>query len=279
MADFVSFPKRGLVCVSGPDAATLLDGLLTHNVASAGPEACVYTAMLTPQGKFLFELFILAPEAGTYWIDVSDPASFAKRLSLYRLRSKVTIEDKSEAYVVGAVWRAEALPPNAAQYPDPRHSELPQRFIAPRADLALGDEAAAYMAYEQARLGLGVPDLAADLLVEKDFILEGLMDEMGGVDFHKGCYVGQEMTSRMKRRTTVKTKLCRVRFDGAAPAFETPILADGWEVGRMRTGGPGHGLALIRFDRAQKALSEGQELRAGDQAIRLDPPNWMEVPV
>ena len=275
MADFVSFPKRGLVCVSGPDAATLLDGLLTHNVAGAGPDACVYTAMLTPQGKFLFELFILAPEAGTYWIDVSDPASFAKRLSLYRLRSKVTIEDKSEAYVVGAVWHPEALPPNAVLYPDPRHGEMPQRFIAPRAALALGDEAA----YEQARLGLGVPDLAADLLVEKDFILEGLMDEMGGVDFHKGCYVGQEMTSRMKRRTTVKTKLCRVRFEGEAPAFETPILADGWEVGRMRTGGPGHGLALIRFDRAQKAISEGQELRAGDQPIQLDPPSWMEVPV
>ncbi len=278
MADFVSFPKRGLVCVSGPDAATLLDGLLTHNVGGAGAEACVYTAMLTPQGKFLFELFILAPEAGTYWIDVSDPASFAKRLSLYRLRSKVTIEDKSEAYMVGAVWRAEALPPSAIHFPDPRHRDLPQRFISPRTDLSLNDDPAAFAAYEHARLGLGVPDLAADLLVEKDFILEGLMDEMGGVDFHKGCYVGQEMTSRMKRRTTVKTKLCRVLFDGAAPAFETPILADGWEVGRMRTGASGQGLALIRFDRAQKALSEGQELRAGDQPIQLDPPSWMEVP-
>jgi folate-binding protein YgfZ len=277
MADFVSFPKRGLVCVSGPDAATLLDGLLTHNVAGAGPVACVYTAMLTPQGKFLFELFILAPETGTYWIDVSDPASFAKRLSLYRLRSKVTIEDKSEAYVVGAVWHAEALPAGTICYADPRRPDLPQRFIAPRVELSSEAENA-FGDYEQARLGLGVPDLAADLLVEKDFILEGLMDEMGGVDFHKGCYVGQEMTSRMKRRTTVKTKLCRVRFDGAAPAFETPILADGWEVGRMRTGGPGHGLALIRFDRAQKAISEGQELRAGDQPIQLDPPSWMEVP-
>ena len=276
MADFVSFPKRGLVCVSGPDAATLLDGLLTHNVAGAGPRACVYTAMLTPQGKFLFELFIIAPEPGTYWIDVSEPASFAKRLSLYRLRSKVTIEDKGEAYMVGAVWSAEALPPTAIHYPDPRHSELPQRFIAPRVELP--SEAAAFATYEQTRLGLGVPNLAADLLVEKDFILEGLMDEMGGVDFHKGCYVGQEMTSRMKRRTTVKTKLCRVRYEGAAPAFETPILADGWEVGRMRTGGPGHGLALIRFDRAQKAISEGQELRAGDQPIQLDPPSWMQVP-
>ena len=277
MANFVSFPKRGLVCVSGPDAATLLDGLLTHNVAGAGPVACVYTAMLTPQGKFLFELFILAPETGTYWIDVSDPASFAKRLSLYRLRSKVTIEDKSEAYVVGAVWHAEALPAGTICYADPRYPDLPQRFIAPRVELSSEAENA-FGDYEQARLGLGVPDLAADLLVEKDFILEGLMDEMGGVDFHKGCYVGQEMTSRMKRRTTVKTKLCRVRFDGAAPAFETPILADGWEVGRMRTGGPGHGLALIRFDRAQKAISEGQELRAGDQTIQLDPPSWMEVP-
>jgi folate-binding protein YgfZ len=233
--------------------------------------------MLTPQGKFLFELFILAPEAETYWIDVSDPASFAKRLSLYRLRSKVTIENKSEAYMVGAVWSAEALPAGTICYADPRHPDLPQRFIAPRVELPSEAEDA-FGDYEQARLSLGVPDLAADLLVEKDFILEGLMDEMGGVDFHKGCYVGQEMTSRMKRRTTVKTKLCRVRFDGAAPAFETPILADGWEVGRIRTGGPGQGLALIRFDRAQKAVNEGQELRAGDKAIRLDPPNWMEVP-
>ena len=264
--------------MSGPDAAILLDGLLTHNVEGAGPQTYVYTAMLTPQGKFLFELFIMAPEAETYWIDVSDPAIFAKRLSLYRLRSKVTIEDKSESFVVGAVWHTEALPPSAIHFPEPRHSELPQRFIAPRADMNLSDEQAMLYAYEQARLKLGVPDLAADLLVEKDFILEGLMDEMGGVDFHKGCYVGQEMTSRMKRRTTVKTKLCRVRFEGPAPAFETPILADGWEVGRMRTGGPGQGLALIRFDRAQKALSEGHQLRAGDQAIQLDPPSWMQVP-
>lgn len=278
MADFVSFPKRGLVCVSGPDAATLLDGLLTQNVEAAGPEACVYAAMLTPQGKFLFELFILAPEAGTFWMDVSDPAAFAKRLSLYRLRSKVTIEDNSAGYVVGAVWNQEALPKSAISYPDPRNAGLPRRFIAPRADLTLGEDAATFAAYEQARLRLGVPDLAADLLVEKDFILEGLMDEMGGVDFHKGCYVGQEMTSRMKRRTTVKTKLCRIGFDGPAPAFETPILADGWEVGRMRSAGDGVGLALIRFDRAQKALAEGHGLRAGDQAIRLDPPSWMQVP-
>jgi len=278
MADIVSFPKRGLVCVSGPDAATLLDGLLTHNVEGAGPEACVYTAMLTPQGKFLFELFITVPEVGTYWIDVSEPASFAKRLSLYRLRSKVTIEDKSEAFVVGAAWQAEALPKGAIAYPDPRYAGLPRRFIAPRADLNTGDEAAAFAAYEQERLRLGVPDLGVDLLAEKDFILEGLMDDMGGVDFHKGCYVGQEMTSRMKRRTTVKTKLCRVRFNGAAPEFETPILADGWEVGRIRSTGAGVGLALIRFDRAQKAISEGHELRAGDQAVQLDPPDWMVVP-
>ena len=278
MADFVSFPKRGLVCVAGPDAVTLLNGLLTQNVEAAGPEACVYAAMLTPQGKFLFELFILAPEAGTYWIDVSDPAAFAKRLSLYRLRSKVTIEDKSAGYVVGAVWNGESLPKSALSYPDPRHANLARRFIAPRAELNLGDEAAAFATYEHERFGLGVPDLAADLLVEKDFILEGLMDEMGGVDFHKGCYVGQEMTSRMKRRTTVKTKLCRIGFDGPTPAFETPILADGWEVGRMRSAGEGVGLALIRFDRAHKALGEGHALQAGDQVIRLDPPSWMHVP-
>lgn len=277
MADFVSFPKRGLISVSGPDAATLLDGLLTHNVDRAGPTSSVYAAMLTPQGKFLYELFILAPEPGSYWIDVSDPGSFAKRLTLYRLRSKVTIEDKSEAFTVGAVWQASALGAGALSYADPRSPSLPQRFMAPRADLST-EAVEAFTRYEDQRLNLGIPDLAADLLAEKDFILEGLMDEMGGVDFHKGCYVGQEMTSRMKRRTTVKTKLCRVRFEGPAPAFETPILADGWEVGRMRSVGQGLGLALIRFDRAQKAVAEGHALLAGEQKVTLDPPDWMTLP-
>jgi tRNA-modifying protein YgfZ len=132
--------------------------------------------------------------------------------------------------------------------------------------------------YQAHCLALGVPDPAADLLVEKDFIMEGLFDELKGLDHHKGCYVGQEMTSRMKRRTSVKNKLCRVRFDGPAPAFETPILADGWEVGRMRTGLAGVGIAMIRFDRARKAISDGQALMAGEVVLTLDPPDWLVQP-
>jgi tRNA-modifying protein YgfZ len=261
--------SRGVVRVSGPDASALLNGLLTNDVTRAGPDQAIFAAMLTPQGKYLFDMFVTAPEPDVFILDVSRPADFAKRLNMYRLRSKATIEDVSDSL---AVFASLTGPSQGGSYTDPRLPELGWRLVAPHADAAPESE---YLAH---RLALGVPDPATDLLVEKDFIMEGLFDELQGLDHHKGCYVGQEMTSRMKRRTSVKNKLCRVRFKGAAPEFETPILADGWEVGRMRSGIASVGIAMIRFDRARKAKGEGQALLAGDVAIALDPPAWLVEP-
>jgi tRNA-modifying protein YgfZ len=264
----IHLSSRGVVQVSGLDATTLLNGLLTNDVTRAGPQQAVFAAMLTPQGKYLFDMFVICPEPDTYWLDVSRPADFAKRLSMYRLRSQVTIKDVSEEFGVYADVEAG----EANSFPDPRLPQLGHRLIA------LKQEAANEATYIAHCLNLGIPDPATDLLIEKDFIMEGLFDELHGLDHHKGCYVGQEMTSRMKRRTSVKNKLCRVRYDGRAPEFETPILADGWEVGRMRSGINGVGISMIRFDRARKAMGEGQALMAGEVAITLDPPEWSVEP-
>ena len=273
----IPFPDRGIVSVSGPDAAQLLNGLLTRDVDGATADTLLYAAMLTPQGKFLFELFISSPEPQVFWLDVNAPKSFTKRLALYRLRAQVKIEDLSEQIGVGSLSDPSG-PTSDTLYAlaDPRNAALPKRVGINGATRPLSD--VDFQAYEAKRHALGVPDLARDLLAEKDFLLEGLMDELGGVDFHKGCYVGQEMTSRMKRRTNVKTKLCRVTYRGTPPEYETPIVADGWEVGRMRTGSVGVGMALIRFDRAQKAISEGHALMAGETTIDLAPPEWLQMP-
>lgn len=265
----IHLASRGVVKVSGPDASTLLNGLLTNDVTRAGPNLAIFAAMLTPQGKYLFDMFITSPEADAYLLDVSRPVDFAKRLTMYRLRSKAVIEDLTDSL---AVFASLTLPTIGQTYADPRLPELGWRVLAPHCAAA---QKADYVAH---CLALGVPDPATDLLVEKDFIMEGLFDELHGLDHHKGCYVGQEMTSRMKRRTSVKNKLCRVRYDSVSPAFETPILADGWEVGRMRSGVAGVGIAMIRFDRARTALSKGHALMAGEVPLTLDPPQWLVEP-
>jgi tRNA-modifying protein YgfZ len=268
----IALASRGVVRVSGPDAETFLNGLLTNDVTRAGPSAAVYAAMLTPQGKYLFDLFILQPEPQVFWLDVARAPDFTRRLMMYRLRSKVVIEDLSAEYGVYAALRGTEVPEGAHSFVDPRLEGLGHRVMATRSQ---GAREQAYLAH---CIALGVPNPATDLVVDKDFIMEGLFDELNGLDHHKGCYVGQEMTSRMKRRTSVKNKLCRIRFDGPPPAFETPIMADGWEVGRIRSCIDGIGIALIRFDRARKAILEGHELMVGDVAATLDPPDWLEQP-
>jgi tRNA-modifying protein YgfZ len=260
---------RGVVRVAGPDAATLLGGLLTNDVSRARADQAVFAAMLTPQGKYLFDMFVVQPAVDTFLLDVSRAADFAKRLSMYRLRSQVTIEDVSGEM---AVYSSETVLDIGQPFVDPRLPALGWRTIAPSAGVETKAEDVSV------RHQLGVPEASVDLLVEKDFIMEGLFDELHGLDHHKGCYVGQEMTSRMKRRTSVKNKLCRVRYHGEAPPFEVPIIADDWEVGRMRTGSSDVGIAMIRFDRARKALDEGHVLTANGLEIKLDPPDWLEEP-
>lgn len=275
----VTLTGRGVVELAGADALTLLDGLTTNDITKTDGQTAVHALLLTPQGKFLFDLFVHRTGADTLLVDVSDPAGFARKMLMHRLRAQVTVTDRSaELAVVSAADGTVPETPVAGSH-DPRATSSNRLALGWRGIMALSDAPRSAGAdWDRWRLEQGVPDLGRDMAVDGDFALQGLLEELNGVDFHKGCYVGQEMTSRMKRRTTVRNKLTRVRYDGAAPAHGTAIEADGWQVGEMRTGVDGVGLALIRHDRAAKATADGHALMAGEVAVRLDVPDWLLLP-
>jgi tRNA-modifying protein YgfZ len=268
--------SRGVFEVSGPDAAGLLQGQLTQDIAKAAPGSPVHGAMLTPQGKYLFDALVWRDGADSFLLDAINAEAFARRLMMFRLRARVAIRAWPDLASVVLPQGGALVEAGVASAPDPRRPGLWQRALVQHDRLPSG--VAGESAYTAARLEAGIPELAEDLVAEKDFALEGLLDELSGVDFHKGCYVGQEMTSRMKRRTTVRTKLSRVRFEGAAPPYGTPLFADGWEVGQMRSGVTGVGIALVRLDRALAAVAKGETILAGDFPVRLDPPDWLVLP-
>jgi tRNA-modifying protein YgfZ len=279
MSGPVRLPGRGVVEMTGPDAITLLDGLTTNAINKAAHGSSAHALVLTPQGKFLFDLFVFLVEPERLLIDVSNPPGFTRKMMMHKLRAQVTITDRSSELCVISSTNGKAPDSAVAGATDPRQTpanqlQLGWRGIGPviSAPLEAGTD------WDRWRLEQGVPDLGRDMTVEGDFALEGLLEELNGVDFHKGCYVGQEMTSRMKRRTTVRNKLTRVRYDGPAPAQGTAIEADGWQIGEMRTGVDGVGIALIRHDRAAKAVDDGQALMAGNAMVTLDPPAWLVLP-
>jgi len=208
--------------------------------------------------------------------------ALARKLSLYKLRSKVSVEDRSAALEVAAVFRpgAEAATSlaGAIAFPDPRLAALGVRLIAPAGTAAgllagLGVSPAPFEAYDALRLELGVPDGSRDLLVEKALLLENGFDELNGVDWQKGCYMGQELTARTKYRALIRKRLLPVKIEGLLPPPGTSVVDGGQEVGEMRSGSGGRGLALLRLD----AVKAGHALQAGDAKIVPQIPDWMRL--
>lgn len=276
---------RGVVRVAGPDAKAFLDGLLTCDLDRVTPDAARLGALLSPQGKILFDFVVFqAPEeaGGGYMLDTL--AAFApdlvKRLGFYRLRAKVEVSDRSEALAVVAGWRSAPRPPEDAgvSAPDPRLGALGWRAIVAAEDageFATGS-AEAYHAY---RIALGVPEAGKDFLLTDAFPHEALMDQLHGVDFDKGCYVGQEVVSRMQHRGTARTRVVPLMYPGGfAPEPGVDVTAGGKALGRTGTSAAGRGLAMIRLDRAADALAEGHEILAGGLPARLDKPDWITFP-
>ncbi len=271
---------RTFIEVSGTDAHTFLQGLLTQDLnglkdgdaypAGLGAKA-LYAALLTPQGKVLADM-ILRAAGSSILIDVDSARAeaVAQRLHMYQLRSAVVIEPDPNGMRVG--WSAA---PFEGAVQDPRLPELGWRGRLYSPHTSPPDGSAEYDAH---RIALGVPDLARDAQPEEIFALEGLLEELNGVDFQKGCFVGQENVSRMKRRATTRKKFCPVVFDGDAPAYGTPIRAGEAELGSIRTGVTGRAIALLRLDRALEAVAKGDQLTAGDKNVRLDPPDWLLLP-
>ena len=265
---FATLPRRGIVAVTGPDARTLLQGLVSNDVLKVAPRRAVYAALLTPQGRYLHD-FLMAELGDRLVLDVeaARQADLVRRLTLYRLRANVQFAAVEAGLAVAACWGDGALAafglpaePGAAvplnggvAMVDPRDARLGVRVIAPADRMAerlpgRGGVAGDPADYEKLRLLLGVPDGSRDLPVEQALLMENGFERLHGVDFGKGCYVGQEITARMKHRGLTKKRLVPVKVAGPLPAAGTPILHDGQEVGEMRSGLDDVALALLRVD-------------------------------
>ncbi|WP_417519519.1 YgfZ/GcvT domain-containing protein [Minwuia sp.] len=257
---YIKLPNRGLLRVSGDEAESFLQSLVSNDVSKAAADRGVYATLLTPQGKFLHDFFVVRDTDGFLLDCEADRLDDLKRrLTMYKLRSKVDLADETDRWSVIALLSGEL--DGAFQFIDPRNPALGARAIID-ADRQIDGDEAPLADYEALRISMGVPDGSRDIEVEKSFLLEHRMDELNAIDFKKGCYVGQELTARTKYRGNVRKKLNVVQIDGALPEVGTPVLVNGIEIGTIRTGHGDKALAMLRVN-----YPEG-ELEAGDTRIR-----------
>jgi folate-binding protein YgfZ len=264
---------RAVIRVSGEDATSFLQGLLTNDLERLHPSEARYAALLTPQGKILFDMIVVrAPgEVPSYLIDCTagQAADLAKRLGFYKLRAKVAIADMSADQAVAAFWGAEA--PHIDEgvlYADPRDPRLGWRAILPRPTAAaFGSEHV--NEYEGLRIAVGAPKGGLDFAYGDAFPHDANFDLLHGVDFDKGCYVGQEVVSRMKHRGTARKRIARVKLSGPSPAPGTPVLDRELAVGALGSSSGREALALLRLDRAEEATAAGRTLSAGGVDLAL----------
>ena len=292
---------RGVVRVSGADARTFLDGLVTCDLDKVGPDRPRFGALLTPQGKLLFDFLVFeAPQdaGGGFYLDCLRfmAPDLAKRLGFYKLRAKVAVEDLSETLAVVAGWGDAPKPDDAIGLvgDDPRLPALGWRAIVAAEDAAAlasppegeaesrearpgeGESATpGHGAYHAHRIALGVPEGGKDFLFNDTFTHEALMDQLQGIDFDKGCYVGQEVVSRMQHRGSARTRVVPVVYeDGFAAEPWSDVTAGGRNLGKVGTGANGRGLVMVRLDRAADALAAGETIRAGGLPVRIGKPDW-----
>ncbi len=237
--------QRAVIGVSGAEARDFLNGLLTNSTLGADPDRLSFAALLTPQGKILHTMFVgAAPDGGVYLDAAADGADdLIRRLSMYKLRRKVGVEDLRGQMAIALGDAA-----GEAGAPDPRHPGLPARAFVQ------GSEQADWAGYDSARLALGIPEQGRDYGAEEVFPHDVNLDLLAGVDMKKGCFVGQEVVSRMHRKGGVRKRMCRIGFDGAAPAYGAKITDEsGADLGTVRSTADGIGLALARIDRLADA--------------------------
>jgi folate-binding protein YgfZ len=282
-------PDRGVVKVAGGDARKFLNGLVTADLAKTAAGQARFAALLTPQGKIIVDFIVTETgpaDGGTFFIDCprSLASSLVERLNFYKLRAKVIVEDLTETLAIIAIWDGPIrpqMPPGDSWscYPDPRLPELGCRcmlphHLAPRAAANLGARLVEAAEYEMHRIALGVPRGDVDFNYGDAFPHETDMDQFGGLDLDKGCFIGQEVVSRIAHRGTARTRIISVSFDGPPPEVGLAVTAGDKNIGLMGSGLAGRGLAALRLDRVEEALAKGLPLAAGGIEIRPVKPRW-----
>jgi folate-binding protein YgfZ len=278
-------PDRGVIKVAGDDARQFLNGLATNDIGKVSPKQAQFAALLTPQGKIIVDFIVAeapAEDGGGFFLDCPRAlaAALLDKLNFYRLRAKVMAEDLSEVLGVMAVWDGQSRvigdTENGLCYADPRLPVLGVRVMLPphlaaEAAADLGATLADADAYEVHRITLGVPRGGMDFAYGGAFPHEADMDQLGGVDFAKGCYVGQEVLSRVEHRASARSRIVPVTFD-YAPMSGLPVMAGDKEIGTMMSTAKGHGLALLRLDKLADAGSA--PITCGNVPIRVVKPDW-----
>lgn len=270
MARTAVLPDRGVLEVGGEDRVSFLQGLVSNDVGEAAPGRALWAALLTPQGKWLADFFVFSMH-DRLLLDCErrQIPMLVQRLARFRLRSKVALADASDRFLVHAAWDGAPGFAQALAAPDPRLPGAGWRALAPD---RLAGVNATEADYDSHRLALGLPDGTRDLEPEKTILLEAGFDELNGVSWTKGCYMGQELTARTKYRGLLKRRLVPVEVEGALPPPGSPVHRAAAEVGTMRSGRGARGLALLRLDALEGSLE--------CMGARLHPrvPDWLARP-
>ena len=290
---YTHLTNRGIISVTGSNSRDFLQGIISNDITLVAPNKTIYAALLTPQGKYLFDFFISqSGEKLLIECEKDRVPDLMKRLRIYKLRADANLVDETETYSIFAIWGDDAAQATGlhnerglaheisggTQFIDPRLNTAGVRSVLPievaEAQLqSLAAEPASASDYDLHRLKLGLPDASRDLVVDKAILIESGFDELNGVDWNKGCYMGQELTARTKYRGLVKKRLISVFIEGAAPEPGTPIMVGDKNAGEMRSSNAGHGIALLRLDQLNNEAAE----YICDQAIlRPNKPTWAD---
>ena len=274
--------ERAVLRITGADARKFLENIITNDVDSLRPDQARFAALLTPQGKIVADFFVVGAseeDGGGFLLDA--PAvladDIAKKLGFYKLRAAVSIEQRPDL-AVAAILDGKATTELGIVFDDPRHPDLGQRIVLPdetaKADLeGAGFKVADADEYHAKRIALGIPVGGKDFIYGDAYPHETVMDQLNGVDFDKGCFIGQEIVSRMERKTTPRTRVIPVTFD-TAPFPGVEVKAGARPAGHMGSGVNGKGLAMVRLDRIHEALKKGEKITAGGIEISLQKPGW-----
>jgi folate-binding protein YgfZ len=274
--------ERSVLRITGEDSRKFLENVITNDVDSLQADQARFAALLTPQGKIVVDFFVIAAhedDGGGFLLDAPRALAddLAKKLGFYKLRAKVDIEPRPDL-AVAALVDGRATTELGAVFDDPRNSGLGQRIILPTASAQADLEGAGFKLedadrYHAKRVALGVPDGGKDFVYGDAYPHEAAMDQLNGVDFDKGCFIGQEVVSRMERKTTPRTRIVPVTF-ATAPSPGAEVKAGERPAGNMGSAANGTGLAMLRLDRVHEALAKGEKITAGGIELSLKKPAW-----